>query len=117
MIMKKTLTKHTKMGKEKMSKHPIDCMEKALETFKERNKVYGDNYHQHGKVMTALFPEGVSLSTIEDYNRFGIVNMLVAKLTRYCQGWPKSHQDSIHDMGVYAFMLESLDSEEKDDSV
>ena len=117
MITKKMLKKHTKMGEEKMSKNPIDCMEQALKTFKERNKVYGDNYHQHGKVMMALFPEGANLSTIEDYNRFGIINMLVAKLTRYCQGWPKSHQDSIHDMGVYAFMLESLDSEVEDDNI
>ena len=59
----------------------------------------------------ALFPKGVNLKTIEDYNRFGIINMLVAKLTRYCQGWPKSHQDSIHDLGVYAFILESLDDD------
>ena len=38
-----------------MIESPIECMEKALETFKERNKIYGDNYHQHGKVMMALF--------------------------------------------------------------
>ena len=30
-----------------MIESPIECMEKALETFKERNKIYGDNYHQH----------------------------------------------------------------------
>jgi hypothetical protein len=107
-----------KEGKKAMSKdslrnrHPIECMENALETFRERNKVYGDNYHQHGKVMMALFPNGVHLATEKEWNRFGIVNMLVAKMTRYCQGWPRSHQDSIHDMGVYAFMLESLDSED-----
>ena len=65
----------------------------ALKTFKERNKAYGDNYHQHGKVMMALF------------------------LTRFTQNWPSSHLDSIHDMGVYAFILESLDRESEDDSV
>ena len=81
-----------------MSRDPIKCMQKALDTFRERNKVYGDNYHQHGRVMMALFKEGVNLQTIEDYNRFGIVNMMVAKLTRYCQGWPKPHEDSVHDL-------------------
>jgi len=35
--------------------------------------------------------------------------MIVAKLTRYAQNWPDTHIDSVHDMGVYAFMLESLD--------
>jgi hypothetical protein len=94
-----------------MKRSPVDCMEEAFETFKTRNKEYGDNYLNHGRVMMALFPKGVNLKTIEDYNRFGIINMLVAKLTRYCQGWPKSHQDSIHDLGVYAFILESLDDD------
>jgi hypothetical protein len=88
---------------------PEQCMEQALETFRERSKVYGQNYLQHGKVMTALFPDGVTLRTEEEWNRFGIVNMIVAKLTRYAQNWPDTHIDSVHDMGVYAFMLESLD--------
>ena len=92
---------------------PIENMKKALKTFEERNKLYGKNYITHGLVMKSLFPNGVDLKTEKEYNRFGIVNMMVAKLTRYCQGWPKSHQDSIHDLGVYSFMLESLD----DDSV
>ena len=90
-------------------RHPIDCLEDALHTFKQRNKQYGDNYLTHGQVMTALFPDGVQLKTVEDYNRFGVINMIVAELTRYSQNWPKTHQDSLHDLGVYAFILESLD--------
>tara|TARA_Y100000385_G_C12588993_1_gene423851 strand:+ start:103 stop:396 length:294 start_codon:yes stop_codon:yes gene_type:complete len=93
-------------------KTPVDCMEGALKTFKERNKTYGDNYHRHGKVMMSLFPNGVNLSTEKEWNRFGIINMIVSKLTRYSENWPNHHQDSVHDLGVYAFMLESLDSEE-----
>ena len=93
---------------------PIACMEEAVGTFRERNKIYGDNYHQHGKVMMALFPNGVNLSTEKEWNRFGIINMIVSKLTRYSQNWPESHEDSIHDMGVYSFMLQSLDSEDKE---
>lgn len=104
------------MERKTMSRDPIKCMQKALDTFRERNKVYGDNYHQHGRVMMALFKEGVNLQTIEDYNRFGIVNMMVAKLTRYCQGWPKPHEDSVHDLGVYSFMLQALDNEYQDDN-
>jgi hypothetical protein len=89
---------------------PIENMEQAIETFKERNKTYGDNYLQHGKVMQALFPNGVDLKTLKEHNRFGIINMIVAKLTRYCQG-AQPHKDSIHDLGVYAFMLESIDDD------
>jgi hypothetical protein len=113
-----------KIRKSRQPKHPIDCIEAALNTFKQRNKQYGDNYLQHGQVMTALFPNGVQLQTVEDWNRFGIFNMMVAKLTRYAQNWPnvsESTIDSVHDNGVYSFMLESLDSfklgREEDDSV
>ena len=83
-------------------------MQQAIKTFQERNKTYGDNYLQHGEVMQALFPKGVHLNSVHEHNRFGIINMIVAKLTRYCQG-EKPHQDSIHDLGVYAFILESVD--------
>ena len=132
--MKKVIMKGKNMARKKVVKkdtnnenlknrHPIECLEEALRTFKERNKQYGDNYLTHGQVMTALFPKGVKLETVEDWNRFGIVNMVVAKLTRYAQAWPqvnKSTIDSVHDLGVYAFMLESLDSFKwgsEDDSV
>lgn len=122
MARKKVVKKDTNNEKLK-NRHPIECLEEALRTFKERNKQYGDNYLTHGQVMTALFPKGVKLETVEDWNRFGIVNMVVAKLTRYAQAWPqvnKSTIDSVHDLGVYAFMLESLDSFKwgsEDDSV
>ena len=92
---------------------PADCLREAMNTFQERSKVYGKNYLQHGKVMTALFPNGVELKTEEEWNRFGIINMIVSKLTRYSQSWPNAHIDSIHDLGGYAFMLESLDITDK----
>lgn len=122
MARKKVVKKDTNNEKLK-NRHPIECLEEALRTFKERNKQYGDNYLTHGQVMTVLFPKGVKLETVEDWNRFGIVNMVVAKLTRYAQAWPqvnKSTIDSVHDLGVYSFMLESLDSFKwgsEDDSV
>jgi len=112
MNKKKEITIADIAKKFKRNKTPIECMEDALETFRERNKVYGDNYHRHGKVMTALFPNGVNLKTEKEWNRFGIVNMIVAKMTRYAENWPKSHEDSVHDLGVYAFMLQSLDTED-----
>lgn len=97
----------------KKKSSPVEKLEKAIETFKDRNETYGDNYLVHGKVMQALFPNGVDLRTVKEYNRFGIVNMMVAKLTRYCNNWPGAHEDSVHDLGVYSFILESVD----DDSV
>jgi hypothetical protein len=84
-------------------------MQSGASTYRARNKVYGDSYHRHGQVMKALYPQGVELKTIEDFNRFGIVNMLVSKITRYANDPSLGHIDSIHDMGVYSFMLEELD--------
>lgn len=87
-----------------------ELMEVAARTYKERNKVYGDSYKRHGSIMKALYPEGVTLETEQDFNRFGVMNMIVSKLCRYSNNFETGgHQDSIHDLGVYSFMLEELD--------
>tara|TARA_R110000787_G_scaffold102227_1_gene208206 strand:+ start:916 stop:1110 length:195 start_codon:yes stop_codon:yes gene_type:complete len=59
--------------------------------------------------MTSLFPEGINLNTVDAINRFGLLSMIISKLTRYCNQWDEPHKDSIHDLGVYAFMLEGVD--------
>ena len=87
-------------------------LKKAAETYKERNKVYGNTYKRHGGVAAALFPNGVALRTAEDHNRFAALTLIIGKLTRYATNFEKGgHADSIHDLGVYAFMLEELDDE------
>jgi hypothetical protein len=88
---------------------PVENMEAAAETFRERNKAYGDNYLRFGNVMHALFPNGVLLDTPEKWNRFCIFITIIAKASRYANDDDHPHLDSIHDLGVYAFMLESLD--------
>lgn len=88
----------------------LENMNRAIETYKARNPVYGDNYKHFGEVMTALFPKGVKLSTKEDWNRFGVLVHIVSKLSRYTTRPQNGHADSIHDLGVYAFMLEELDA-------
>ena len=61
-------------------------------------------------LMCALFPNGIVLKTPEDHNRFGVLTMIASKLNRYCNNFESGgHADSIHDLGVYAFMLEELD--------
>jgi len=99
----------------KMNKPPeelkliIDNLERAHETFKQRGSQYGSSYVQYGQIMKVLFPNGVDLKTEDDFNRMGILNMIVSKLIRYGNMWEKPHKDSIHDLGVYAFMLEGID--------
>ena len=99
------------MPKSKSVKQGADeLMIKGAETFRERNLAYGDSYKQFGPMMVCLFPKGVTLKTCEDFNRFGVLSMIGSKLMRYCNNFPQGgHQDSVHDLGVYSFMLEELD--------
>ena len=87
----------------------IKNMEQAHKTFKERGSQYGASYTQYGEIMKVLFPNGIKLETNDDFNRMGLLNMIVSKLIRYGNMWDKPHKDSIHDLGVYAFMLEGID--------
>ena len=78
-------------------------------TYEERNKLYGDNYKKFGRVMEAMFPEGLTLRSIQDFNRYGIFVQCASKLMRYAEKLNKGgHQDSAHDLSVYAAMLEEL---------
>tara|TARA_R100000808_G_C2129109_1_gene138676 strand:- start:116 stop:478 length:363 start_codon:yes stop_codon:yes gene_type:complete len=93
-------------------KTAIDFLEEALKTYKERNKVYGKNYYTFGKVMKILFPEGTFLQTEGDFNRYGCLSAIVGKLCRYANNFDIKcgHTDSIHDLGVYAFIQQELDN-------
>ncbi|QIG71675.1 putative dehalogenase hydrolase-like protein [Rhizobium phage RHph_TM40] len=92
------------------NKIAADLMNDSAELYRQRNLVYGDSYRRHGEIMAKLFPNGVTLKTAEDFNRFGILNMKISKVTRYCQNFEKGgHLDSVIDDGVYTFMLAELD--------
>jgi hypothetical protein len=85
-------------------------LEDAAKTFRDRNKVYGDNFLRVGAVMQGLFPDGMTIKTEHDWNRLHILLLGVVKQTRYVQNWGKGgHQDSIRDSAVYAAMLEMID--------
>jgi hypothetical protein len=85
-----------------------DVLAAAMKTANDRSHQYQDSYWRHGAVMAALYPDGVRLETANDHTRFVILSMVVAKLVRYTVN-PAGHQDSIHDTGVYAFILETID--------
>jgi hypothetical protein len=91
---------------------PANMLQQASETFKQRFELYGDNYKKFGIVMQALMPKESDVSSIENHNRLGLLTQIIYKLTRYCENFNKGgHKDSIHDLCVYAAMLESLDDE------
>lgn len=84
-----------------------DVLEEAARTFRERNAVYKDNANVVGKVMVALFPNGVKLETAEDFHMWHLFELLIVKLTRFTNSG-LTHQDSILDLTVYGAMLEPL---------
>lgn len=87
----------------------LEIMDDARHTYEIRGAAYGDSADRVGPVLAALFPNGVTLKTSEDFLRYNTLGMIVAKLTRYTTRPAIGHIDSIHDIGVYAFMLEKAD--------
>lgn len=86
-----------------------ELLREAAQTYEQRNKIYGNNYKEFGNVMKAIFPKGLAIITVEEWNRLGIYVQLVSKLTRYAANFEKGgHADSAHDSSVYAAMLEEL---------
>ena len=92
-------------------KLPTDILAEAAGTFIERSSKYGDAYRQFGNIMMALFPRGITLQTADEWNRYSLLHMEVAKLARYCNDFNHPHIDSQHDLCVYSSMLQSLDLE------
>jgi len=96
------------------NKRAPDFLESGAATFRQRNALYGDNYLSFGKVMSGLFPEGLRIEAgdIEAYNRLGIFTQCVSKISRYALNLAQGgHEDSAHDLMVYAAMLEEVTSD------
>ncbi len=88
-----------------------EILSAAAETFAQRNAVYGDNYLRFGAAFLGLFPDG-RIPAIEDratMDRLQLMMQILNKLTRYAEQLHNGgHQDSAHDIVVYAAMLEEM---------
>lgn len=83
-----------------------DVLRSMAETFTERNAVYGDNYKLVAPIIRLLWPSGVpdGLVTAVHWHLF---ELMVVKLTRFATGG-LTHVDSVHDIAVYAAMIEHI---------
>jgi hypothetical protein len=93
-----------------VSKTVPEFLADAAELYKKRNAVYKDNYKRVGPMYVQLFPEGITLKTADDFNKFAIFMQMVNKFTRCASNFQHGHQDSVDDLAVYAMMLKELDS-------
>lgn len=84
----------------------------AAELFRDRDATYGSNFRSFGPVVEAMFPNGLTLKTARDWNRFGILLQVITKLSRYVASFHKGgHADSLADITNYAAILSLLDDE------
>jgi len=93
-------------------------MEQMLETFRERGKIYKSNYLMIGEILAVMFPEGITLKTPEDHNKWHLFLLTMVKATRLANTNLK-HEDSGLDMAVYASMFAGMllpDDDEKKDN-
>lgn len=78
--------------------------------FAQRGQQYGDSFLKFGPVMRAIFPDGLELTTADEWNRFALFFMCVVKLHRYGMKFHDGGQaDSLDDTSVYAQMLAYVD--------
>lgn len=91
---------------------PGDILEEMAATFRDRNAEYKDNYKMVGPIMRQFFPEGVPPELLGSH-QFHLFELMVVKMSRFAISGLK-HQDSIHDAGVYAAMIDSIVINEED---
>lgn len=82
-------------------------MEQMLATFKERGKVYKANYLMIGEALSVMFPDGITLKTADDHNKWHLFLMTMIKATRLANT-NLTHEDSGLDMAVYASMFAGM---------
>jgi len=73
----------------------FDVLERASDIYKERNAVYGDAADRHGEILAAMFPDGLTLKTADDFTRFMHINSVIGKINRYANNFESGgHLDS-----------------------
>lgn len=88
-----------------------ELLTRMAKLYAERNAVYKDNYKKVGEVMVALFPEGKTLKTAEDFNKWHLFELAIVKLTRYVNQYEGGHLDSLEDLIVYMAMVAGRDAD------
>lgn len=94
-----------------IKKRAPDFLEAGATTFRERNAIYGDTYLEFGRMCAAIFPAGVRIEAgdVDGFNRLGVFVQALSKIARYGANLNAGgHQDSAHDLMVYAAMLEEV---------
>lgn len=91
---------------------PDEHLEVCKVLFQERGAVYGENYKKVPAALKALFPDGLTLNTLGDFERFYLLCFNLSKIGRYANNINRGgHMDSAMDLVTYASMLASVTKE------
>lgn len=93
------------------SRKVMGCLSDSMDTFTERNGIYGSTFLNFGKIMQVLYPNGLMIEDVNGWNRIAILMQIVTKMMRHTKEPAQPHIDSIHDVIVYAAMEEMLSVE------
>lgn len=84
-----------------------EILEAMAKTYRERNLIYGDNWETHVDALRAIFPDGIVMKDFFETAMYSWFSIILGKMTRFANAKFR-HQDSIHDIAVYAAMMESF---------
>ncbi len=89
-----------------------EILNSTAHLFRKKREEYGNNYLVIGKIMSAMFPEGLTVKSEEEWNRLHLVLLSIVKISRYSFNYQKGgHNDSLLDLLVYVAMLSEMDDE------
>ena len=98
------------MSNQKSDKPVPRNLHELADLYAERNAMYSDNYKTFGDMMIGLFPNGLTITSAEDWNRAALFIHICTKVSRYSASFDKGgHKDSLNDLSVYSQMLQELD--------
>ena len=93
--------------------------------FLEKNHDYGNSWKKTGEIINLIFGgQPILLNSTIKIIAFGVITRMLDKIVRFCNLMfvvkndlvKEPLADTIGDLGTYAFMLESLVGEKKDES-
>lgn len=92
-------------------KSAVNILEEAFALMKLKEEEYGSAYKKGGEILAAYFPDGVTLKTIDQFQRFLSFLMCTSKMNRYSFSLEAGgHKGSAIDLICYAGILtESTD--------
>lgn len=99
-------------------------LETSADLFKTKNAEHGDAYLKIGYVLESMFPNGLTLKTHHDFNKFTTLVQMLYKITRMCNtcfGEKETIHDSVfdspRDLSVYGAIFGEIQIHEFKDKI